>query len=161
MSNINQSRRRLFSRKKSNAIRPPWSKTDIEFTDICTRCDKCIKACETQIIFRGDGGFPEINFADDECTFCKKCVEVCPEPLILDTAQAPWELKAVVQETCLAYKGVWCQSCKDACDERAISFKSAIGQAPKPVIDTDLCTGCGACASPCPTDAINFLSLDQ
>ncbi|EDQ01520.1 ferredoxin-type protein NapF [Shewanella benthica] len=161
MNHINPSRRRLFSRKKSNAIRPPWSKTDIEFTDICTRCDKCIQACETQIIFRGDGGFPEINFADDECTFCNKCAEVCPEPLFLDTEHPPWELKAVVQETCLAYKGVWCQSCKDACDERAIGFKSAIGQAPKPVIDTDLCTGCGACAAPCPTDAINFLSLDQ
>ncbi|WP_076411130.1 ferredoxin-type protein NapF [Shewanella sp. UCD-KL12] len=154
MSNINQSRRRLFNRKKSSAIRPPWSKTDIEFTDICTRCDKCIKACETQILIRGDGGFPEINFANDECTFCKKCADICPEPVFNKTEQTPWESIALVLEPCLANKGIWCQSCKDACDARAISFKPGIGQAPKPIIDIDTCTGCGACVSPCPADAI-------
>ncbi len=154
MSNINQSRRRLFSRKKSTAIRPPWSKTDIEFTDICTRCDKCIQACETKIIVKGDGGFPEVNFSIDECTFCQKCVEACPEPLFRDTSEQAWQLKATITETCLAHQGVWCQSCKDACDPRAISFIPAVGKAPQPQIDTDMCNGCGACVAPCPSHSI-------
>ncbi|QLE86028.1 ferredoxin-type protein NapF [Shewanella sp. Scap07] len=155
MSNrINQSRRNLFSRRKSNVIRPPWIKQDIEFTDECTRCDKCISNCETQIIKRGDGGFPEIDFSRDECTFCGKCAESCPEPLF-DTHQAqPWTIAAQISDNCLAFNGVWCQSCKDACEPRAITFSPQIGQAPQPIIDIQACTGCGACVAPCPNSAI-------
>ncbi len=153
---INQSRRNLFSRRKSNVTRPPWSKTEQEFTDNCTRCDKCITACETQIIKRGEGGFPEIDFNLGECTFCQLCVDVCPEP-VFDLAQSlPWSIRASIKDSCLTYEGGWCQSCKDACDPRAISFIMAVGQVPKPLIDTDACTGCGACVSPCPSNAIQI-----
>jgi ferredoxin-type protein NapF len=151
---INQSRRNLFSRRKSNVTRPPWSKVDEQFTDNCTRCNKCITACETNIIKQGDGGFPEIDFSLGECTFCQLCVDACPEP-VFDRAQSlPWSITASIKDSCLTYQGVWCQSCKDACDPRAISFIMAVGQVPKPMIDTDACTGCGACVSPCPADAI-------
>jgi ferredoxin-type protein NapF len=151
---VNQGRRSLFSRRKSNALRPPWVKTDIEFTDICTRCDNCIKACETSIIKRGDGGFPEVDFTLGECTFCQKCVTACEEPLFDTEQHVPWLIVANIKQTCLTYNGVWCQSCKDACDPRAISFVMAVGQVPKPIIDTSACTGCGACVSPCPSNAI-------
>ncbi|WP_394200924.1 ferredoxin-type protein NapF [Shewanella waksmanii] len=155
MSNrINQSRRNLFSRRKTNVIRPPWVKLDIEFTDYCTRCDKCIDACETQIIARGDGGFPEINFSRDECTFCGNCSEVCPEPLFDKQQTSPWTIKASIKDNCLAFNGVWCQSCKDACEPRAISFSPQIGKAPQPTINLNSCTGCGACVAPCPNGAI-------
>lgn len=159
MSLINQSRRRLFSRKKNNAIRPPWSRDDIEFTDVCSRCDKCIQICETNIIIKGDGGFPEVDFKDDECTFCKKCVQVCPEAIFNDTEHQAWQLTATVNNTCLANQGIWCQSCKDACDSSAISFRPVIGQAPRPDINLDACTGCGACVAPCPNNAIFMTSL--
>jgi len=153
---IHQSRRCLFNRQKSSAIRPPWVKADIEFTDICTRCDDCIKACETQIIKRGDGGFPEVDFSINECTFCQKCVTACSEPLFDTEQAAPWTITASIKDSCLTNTGVWCQSCKDACEPRAISFVMAIGQVPKPVIDVSACTGCGACVSPCPSDAITL-----
>ncbi|WP_394133102.1 ferredoxin-type protein NapF [Shewanella maritima] len=156
---INHSRRNLFRRKKDNALRPPWIKQSIEFTDVCTRCDKCIADCETQILFRGDGGFPEVDFKKDECSFCQKCVDACDEP-IFDTQQAqPWSLKAQLNDKCLTLSGVWCQSCKDACEPRAIHFKMAVGQIPKPEFDLDACTGCGACISPCPSDAIDMSRL--
>lgn len=158
MSTINQSRRRLFSRKKNHAIRPPWSRDDIEFTDICSRCDKCSQVCETNIIVKGDGGFPEIDFKDNECTFCKKCAEICPEAIFHDTEQPAWNIKAKVKDTCLANQGIWCQSCKDACDPRAITFKPAIGQAPRPNINLEACTGCGACVAPCPNNSISLAS---
>ncbi|GIU36986.1 ferredoxin-type protein NapF [Shewanella schlegeliana] len=154
MSSINQSRRRLFSRKKTDAVRPPWVKQTIEFTDECTRCDKCIPVCETQIIVKGEGGFPEIDFKIDECTFCQQCVNACPEAIFENTDITPWQIKATIQDSCMAYQGIWCQSCKDACDQRAISFSLAIGKAPLPKIDIEACTGCGACVAPCPSTAI-------
>jgi len=154
MSSINQSRRRLFSRKKNDTVHLPWVKSDIVFTDDCTRCDKCIQACDTHIIVKGDGGFPEVNFSIDECTFCKQCIDACPEPLFTSTENAPWSITASIEKHCMAYQGIWCQSCKDACDPQAISFTMSIGNAPQPVIDINACTGCGACVSPCPSDAI-------
>ena len=35
-----------------NAIRPPWSVNEADFTDKCTRCGDCILICETQIIVK-------------------------------------------------------------------------------------------------------------
>ncbi|GIU50191.1 ferredoxin-type protein NapF [Shewanella algidipiscicola] len=157
---MDQSRRRLFNRRAQQAIRPPWSRTDIEFTDICTRCNLCIEACETAIIFRGDGGFPEINFSQAECTFCTKCVSACKEPLFNDPQQEPWQLRAVIDNSCLALSGIWCQACKDACDARAITFTPAIGCAPQPAIMLDSCTGCGACVSPCPSQSISITAKE-
>ncbi|GIU50992.1 ferredoxin-type protein NapF [Shewanella sairae] len=154
MSSINQSRRRLFRRNKRQAVRLPWADPDIEFTDLCTRCDKCIQACETQILIKGDGGFPEVDFSIDECTFCHRCVDACEEPLFTPLSSQAWQIKAHILESCMAYQGIWCQSCKDACDSRAINFTLAIGKAPLPDINIDACTGCGACVAPCPSNAI-------
>lgn len=154
---INHSRRSLFSRRKNSAQRPPWTRQDIEFTDICTRCSACVEACETQIIIKGDGDFPEIDFRDNECTFCQQCATICPESLF-DLTQAPWQITAQLQDTCLTLQGIWCQSCKDACEPAAISFILSVGNAPKPSINTDACTGCGACVSPCPSNAIKLLA---
>lgn len=151
---VDLGRRGFFRRQSSDAIRPPWVREDIDFTELCSRCDACIKVCETQIISRGDGGFPEVNFTKDECTFCEKCVSACPEPIFDLSQAAPWGLKAEINPTCLTQTGIWCQSCKDACEPRAIGFVMAVGQVPKPVINIDACTGCGACVSPCPADAI-------
>ncbi|MEO3735366.1 ferredoxin-type protein NapF [Shewanella baltica] len=152
---INHSRRNLFRRRKDNALRPPWVRDDIEFTDVCTRCSACVEVCETQIIIKGDGGFPEVSFKDNECTFCTLCAKACPEN-IFDLAQTPWSYHAHIQQSCLTFQGIWCQSCKDACEPRAISFVFNIGQAPRPQIDLELCTGCGACVAPCPSKAIEI-----
>ncbi|EGM70641.1 ferredoxin-type protein NapF [Shewanella sp. HN-41] len=157
---INHSRRSLFNRRKNTAIRPPWVREDIEFTDVCTRCSACITACETHIIHKGDGGFPELSFRDNECTFCTLCAKACPEALF-DLTQTPWHYKAHVQDNCLTYQGIWCQSCKDACEPRAITFTLSIGKAPTPKIDINLCTGCGACVAPCPSQAIQMKADEQ
>ncbi len=155
-NDFSQSRRGLFRRKKDDVIRPPWTNPNIDFTDICTRCDKCTNACETKVIFRGDGGFPEVSFDNGECTFCEDCVSVCPEPVFDLNQTEPWAVKAKIVDSCLAYQGVWCQSCKDSCDSEAISFEYIINNAPLPKIDLNLCTGCGACLEPCPNNSIIF-----
>ena len=69
--------------KRQRRIRPPWSKEDSHFLAHCLRCDACIRACETDILQRGRGGYPSVNFKHGECSFCYACAEACPESLFL------------------------------------------------------------------------------
>ncbi len=146
-------RRGLFrqARGLGEVRRPPWTAED--FTASCTRCEACISACPEGILFRGDGGFPEISFRQDGCTLCGECVQVC-EDGVFDTAREPFPWRAAVQSHCLAHAGIHCQSCQDACEVSAIRFPLKPGQIPRPELDADLCNGCGACLAACPNDAI-------
>lgn len=65
----------------SNGIRPPWSGDESHFLTHCTRCDACINACENNILQRGAGGYPSVNFKNNECNFCYDCAQACPESL--------------------------------------------------------------------------------
>ncbi|WP_105901018.1 ferredoxin-type protein NapF [Vibrio gangliei] len=153
-SHINLSRRQLFTRRK-DADKPnlPWVKNHL-FTDLCTQCGKCQQACPEKIIKPTDGGFPRVDFTAGECTFCYQCAEACPEPLFIPKEEAPWQVKAHINDDCLAKRNVDCRSCGDSCEPQAITFKLAVGSVAQPQITQDACTGCGACVSVCPTKAI-------
>ncbi len=153
---INTARRNLLrgrTRAEPAPLRPPYA-TNTSVMDACTRCGACVAACPDGIVVRGDGGFPEVDFSRGECTFCADCAQACPAPVFDLTALRPWDLLAVIGEGCLTGQGVVCQSCREACPERAIAFQIASGRVPRPFVETASCTGCGACVSRCPTDAI-------
>ncbi|WP_265947046.1 ferredoxin-type protein NapF [Dechloromonas sp. A34] len=137
-------------------IRPPWALPEEGFIDRCTRCNDCLKACPQKILVIGDGGYPTVDFSHAECTFCGDCVAACqPRALMrLDNAALPWQRKAFISDACLARQGVECRICGDFCDVRAIRFMPRLGGSPLPEIDSELCTGCGACVAPCPSRAI-------
>ncbi|PQJ70330.1 MULTISPECIES: ferredoxin-type protein NapF [Vibrio] len=158
---VDLSRRRLFARKTQldNSLRLPWIAKPTQFTDDCTRCGKCVEACETKIIIKSDGGFPAVNFSIDECTFCYQCANVCPEPLFLAETEQPWQAKASITDSCLAKQNVECRSCGDMCDPMAIRFKLELGKVAQPNLDLDECNGCGACVSVCPTSSINVSNI--
>ncbi|WP_394157039.1 ferredoxin-type protein NapF [Vibrio campbellii] len=158
---VDLSRRRLFARKTQpdNSVRLPWLAKPTQFTDDCTRCGKCVEACETKIITKSDGGFPAVDFSIDECTFCYQCAEACPEPLFLAEAEQPWQAKASINDSCLAKQHVECRSCGDMCDPMAIQFKLELGKVAQPNLDLDECNGCGACVSVCPTSSINVSNI--
>ncbi|MBL8525401.1 MAG: 4Fe-4S binding protein [Betaproteobacteria bacterium] len=64
-----------------------------------------------------------------------------------------------VAQHCLALSGVYCDSCRDACETGALRFTPQLGAVPKPALDTNLCTQCGECARLCPQDAIRIRPL--
>ncbi|MCL7944245.1 ferredoxin-type protein NapF [Marinobacter sp. ATCH36] len=134
--------------------RPPWTGED--FVDACVRCGDCINACPEGILQKGDGGFPQIHFNHDGCTFCQECVHACDEP-VFDLARDAFQWRAGIRDNCLAKAGIHCQSCQDACDTEAISFRYSVGQVPRPEVDAGSCTGCGACVAVCPQDAIDLV----
>jgi ferredoxin-type protein NapF len=151
---------RMGRRTVEPARRPPWAIDEALFVDRCTRCDRCIEACPTQILIRMDGGFPGVDFSRGECTFCGECLNRCePQALFRGEADAlPWAMVAAIGADCLAERGVECRVCGEACPEGAIRFHLQLGRVAGPVLDAGRCTGCGACIGPCPTRAIAMQS---
>lgn len=137
---------------------PPW--TDSTFVDTCIRCGDCIDACPESILIKGDGGFPQVTFANDGCTLCGDCATACPEP-VFDFKREAFEWRARIESTCLALNNIQCQSCQDSCETDAIRFRPTLGRVPQPEVITDDCTGCGACTSVCPQDAIALEKPDD
>lgn len=136
-------------------LRPPWALAEAAFSAACTGCDGCIAACPPSVLVRGEGGLPEFDPARGECSFCGDCAAACPEHAFIPVAEVPWALHAEPGDTCLATRGIVCWSCRDACGTSAIRFAPTRAVA-VPQVDTDLCTGCGACVSACPTAAITL-----
>lgn len=154
---VDVSRRALlrghFARAPSR--RPPWSCDDPIFTAHCTQCGDCLHACETGIIVRDEAGFPRVDFRHGECTFCQACVAVCDAPVFHDPeANLPWTQVAHIGPACLGPQGIHCRSCGESCEAGAIHFAFNAQRVPEPEIDTQACTGCGACVAVCPTQAI-------
>lgn len=142
-------------------VRPPWIEL-AKFEQHCTACSRCITVCETQILIKGAGGYPEVDFSqgEHECTFCQACVKACEVPnLFRSTDEEPWLHKVEVQPNCLAHNQVECRACQDSCESRAIRFQRAVGRVPTPSVDLESCNGCGACLNVCPSQSINLLYL--
>jgi ferredoxin-type protein NapF len=136
-------------------IRPPWSLPEQDFLDRCTRCNDCVKACPSNIIITGDGGFPRIDFPLGECTFCGECVRACTAGAFNGGNDAPWQLQIAIDDSCLAKHDIFCMACVDACPAQAIRLHYAVG-VPTPQVDTSACTGCGGCVAICPAHAISL-----
>ena len=139
-----------------NGIRPPWSKDNQVFIQHCTRCDDCIEVCETHILIKGEGGFPQVQFSQGECTFCHKCVDVCKQPIFRLIEEKPWEHKVEITSLCLTQQKIECRSCQDNCLVNAIRFRLQIGGVAQPMVNVDNCNGCGACLNSCPVNAIKI-----
>ncbi len=156
---VDLSRRNFIRAKKVTtppAIRLPWVADEEIFIRGCTQCGDCIDACEENIIIKGDGGYPEINFSAGECTFCQACVTTCKEALFTSFDVIPWQLDIEIKANCLTNKQVHCQICQDSCESEAISFKYLHGSVPQPEISIVDCNGCGACVAVCPESAIKL-----
>lgn len=138
-------------------IRPPWALPEIRFQDVCTGCDDCIEACPTSILHKARGGYPVVDFSENECTFCGDCVKACkPGALLVESDTAPWNLTATINSSCLSAKGVTCRVCGEQCETSAITFKLALDGKANPSIDSSRCTGCGACVAPCPVQSVEI-----
>ncbi len=139
--------------------RPPWAVPEAEFTRLCTRCDRCIQACWSEILVRGSGGFPEVRFDQAGCDFCGECLKACDRGALSAPVPAPslaWPWKARIEPHCLSLRGIVCRACGDACDAEAIRFHLQTGGRAEPEVDEAACNGCGECFAVCPEHAISL-----
>jgi len=151
--------------RSENWIRPPYARDEMDFLLACTRCDKCIEACQYDVLFalpeRADSyaaGTPVMDLLRRGCHMCEgwPCVTACePGALTLPTEDAEQLLMSpklavasINQDTCLPYSGPECGACAGSCP-----VPGALGlDGVRPVIDEELCTGCAMCREACITD---------
>lgn len=136
-------------------FRPPGAGDELDFLTSCTRCGLCKEQCPEGIIklFSYAEGAklantPFIDPNQSPCTFCMKCVEVCEDQALSYMSKgsvAPIGTAKILEDSCLAFKGVMCDYCVRSCPlEKAIKL-----ELDKPVIDESICNGCGKCISSC------------
>ena len=137
--------------------RPPWALAESLFQNACTRCGDCAPVCPTGIISILKG-YPELDFKLGQCTFCGNCSTACKAGALQnsDLQLWPWAIKAQVERDCLSLRGTECRICGEQCPVDAIRFSPRVGGPPVPEIDSNTCTGCGACVAPCPAKAITI-----
>lgn len=148
-------------------IRPPGAVPEKGFAAKCLACGECMKACPTNAIqpcVPGDGFqriftpkiVPRIGGCEEKCSVCGY---VCPTGAIRDL---PYDEKRYVKigtavvdrHRCLAWEqNKECLVCDEICPYNAITaqiLETTTGRFKVPVVDENLCLGCGMCEQHCP-----------
>ncbi len=164
----------------SPPILPPGAGDPGRFASLCTRCYACVEACPTRVIkvrsplqrILGHFFHPDLDTNRSYCEeFCTQCSEVCPSGAIRPvTEDEKRKLQIgcakVRRKACLAWEdGEHCMVCQEYCPYAAIMDDMAPDGLPRPVVDPELCRGCGACQAECPAirlgKAIIVTGLEQ
>jgi MauM/NapG family ferredoxin protein len=148
-------------------IRPPGAIPESGFLAKCIGCGVCMKACPTNTLqpCLFTDGFnrlytpkivPRIAGCEEKCHLCGY---VCPTGAI---RKLPYEEKrfakvgtAVIdRHKCVAWEqNKECLVCDEICPYNAITayqVETTTGRFKVPVVDEELCTGCGMCEQHCP-----------
>lgn len=143
------------SSPEDQLLRPPGGQDDSKFLASCVRCDRCRSVCPTNCIdfsHLEDGlanmRAPKLNYHLGYCIFCGKCADVCPTGILsyLDPAVDKIGTAVVLPSQCVAFRSPGsCSRCVEVCPYGAVSLQGQV-----PVVDSNLCNGCGQCVYECP-----------
>lgn len=148
-------------------IRPPGTIPEEQFIARCLACGECMKVCPTNTLqpCMFTDGFsrlytpkvvPRIAGCEEKCNLCGN---VCPTGAI---RKLPLEEKQFVKigtavldrHRCLAWsQNKECLVCDEVCPYNAIEARvvdTVKGRFKVPVVNEDLCLGCGMCEQHCP-----------
>ena len=163
-------------------LRPPGALDELEFLTKCTRCDKCMRACPENAILVAppSAGLamrtPYIDPRSVPCFLCTTlpCIVACEDEALIwprylsadktvidGPKAARMGTAGVKQSQCVTWETMdrdarECRICVDRCPypEEAIRIEKpsegeSIGH---PVVNADICTGCGICVFACPAE---------
>ncbi|MDR0420713.1 MAG: 4Fe-4S binding protein [Prevotellaceae bacterium] len=141
----------------------------------CTACQLCVSACPNGVLRPSDRLAtlmqPEMSFERGYCRpECTECSQVCPagaikpitpaEKTAISTGFAVW-----IKENCVVNTdNVQCDACERHCPTGAIihvEAESDNGASLKiPVVNKELCIGCGACEHLCPARPFSAIYIE-
>jgi ferredoxin len=154
---------------------PPGAQSLRNMNRHCTACQLCVSACPNHVL-RPSGKFstlmqPEMTYENGYCRpECTQCSQVCPTGAIAPVTPPAKTAIAIgravwIEENCLVNTDdVQCNACRRNCPTGAIT------QVPRnpgerkslniPVIDNELCIGCGACEYICPARPFSAIYVE-
>ena len=149
------------SERSKHWIRPPYAIPELEFLLACTRCGACNEACPHNVIFPLAARLgadvvntPALDLLKKGCHLCEDwpCVKACETgALVIKYENDKQEVvekfaNAIIDESlCLPFSGPECGACIYACKiEGVLQLVQE-----KPVINQQLCVGCGLCREAC------------
>ncbi|MDR1484632.1 MAG: 4Fe-4S binding protein [Planctomycetaceae bacterium] len=160
---------------RKTPIVPPGALSAANMKTHCTACQLCVSACPNNVL-RPSGKLitlmqPEISFERGYCRpECTECSQVCPTNAIKPVTRADKTaisigLSVWVKENCIVNTDkVQCNACERHCPTGAIT---RIASEPDksdslriPVIDNELCIGCGACEHLCPARPFSAIYVE-
>ncbi|MDY0121739.1 MAG: ferredoxin-type protein NapG [Sulfurimonas sp.] len=171
----------------SFVLRPPGALAENDFLRTCIKCGLCVEACpfDTLVLAApGDNkpiGTPYFTPREVPCYMCPDipCVPVCPTDALdessvtfndaLNINLADMGVAVVDSKNCIAYWGIQCDACYRACPllGSAITIEYSKNERTgkhafmKPVVDSDVCTGCGLCEKACVTEKASIFVLPR
>jgi MauM/NapG family ferredoxin protein len=158
------------ARPDPSLVRPPGARREGDFLSRCVRCGECMKVCITgglqpTLLAAGIEGMwtpylvSRIGYCEYNCTLCG---QVCPTSAIRrlpveEKRKTVIGLAFVDPSRCIPFaQGTPCIVCEEHCPtpKKAIVFREQPGKGgipvKVPVVDTELCIGCGICENRCP-----------
>lgn len=160
---------------RATRIVPPGAVSLKNMASHCTGCQLCVSACPNGVLRPSTDLMtlmqPEASYEVGYCRpECVRCSEVCPAGAIklIDVAEkssiqvghAVW-----TRELCVPIKdGQECGNCARHCPTSAITMVLSNPNDPKslkiPVVNEELCIGCGACENLCPSRPISAIHVE-
>ena len=161
--------------ERKTPLTPPGSLSVKHFAQHCTACQLCIAECPNQVLRPSEKletlMQPVMEYERGYCRpECVHCSQVCPAGAILPitveekTAQqighAVW-----VKKNCLPVtEGVDCGNCARHCPVGAIEMVPLDEDADEwieiPVVNEEVCIGCGACENLCPARPFSAIYVE-
>lgn len=141
-------------------LRPPGAASESDLLARCNRCGKCVDACPYAIVQPlplspnlAAVATPALTFKHSFCDFCGKCWQACPTGALSASAPSAADIGVakVISDACVAWGWSGCTVCADACPvEGALSMD----ERGRPVVDEQVCNGCGLCELRCPSSSL-------
>ena len=168
-------------------LRPPGALDEEDFLKTCIKCGLCVEACpyDTLVLAKaGDNkplGTPYFIPRDVACYMCEDipCVPICPTGALdvksvttdgkLDIKAIDIGLAIIDEKSCIAFWGIQCDACYRACPLLGEAIKVEYEKNErtgkhafmKPVVEPDICTGCGLCELACVTEKPSIFVLPR
>lgn len=160
---------------RATPIVPPGAQSLRNMAAHCTACQLCVSVCPNDVL-RPSAKLktlmqPVMSYERGYCRpECTKCSQVCPAGAILKITAADKSSIQIghavwVKENCVPLTdGVECGNCARHCPAGAIRMVPSHpdrDDSPRiPVVDTERCTGCGACENLCPARPFSAIYVE-